>query len=238
MTEGVSDQLPELDSLRAALGVSIDDGWLRHALTHSTWAYENSGDNNERLEFLGDAVLGQSVTSILYRHFPDLPEGELAKRRAAIVSTTALADVAQSLNLGDYLLLGRGEELTDGRNKPSLLADALEAVIGAVFLALGAEDADALVSRLFRPIIEHPDTFAQHSDPKTALQEFLQAQGLPAAIYEVEGEGPDHSRTFTATISIDHPDYAEGPVATGVGSSKKNAEIQAAAQALAILTRS
>lgn len=234
----MSDKLPELDSLRAALGVTIDDETLRHALTHSTWAYENGGENNERLEFLGDAVLGQSVTSMLFRFFPDLPEGELAKRRAAIVSTTALADVAQSLGLGDYLLLGRGEELTDGRAKPSLLADALEAVIGAVFLASGPEHADALVARLFRPIIEHPDTFVHHSDPKTALQEFLQARGLPTAVYSVEGEGPDHNRTFTATVSIDHPDYTSGPLATGVGSSKKNAEIEAAAQALAALTES
>ncbi len=238
MAEGVSDRLPELDSLRAALGVTIDDESLRHALTHSTWAYENGGDNNERLEFLGDAVLGQSVTAMLYGFFPDLPEGELAKRRAAIVSTTALAEVAQSLNLGDYLLLGRGEELTDGRAKPSLLADALEAVIGSVFLTSGAEEADGLVTRLFQPIIENPETFVHHSDPKTALQEFLQAQGLPTAVYSVEGDGPDHNRTFTAAVTIDHPDYASGPIATGVGSSKKNAEIQAAAQALAALKRS
>ena len=231
----MSDQLPELDPLRSALGVSIEDEHLRHALTHSTWAYENGGDNNERLEFLGDAVLGQSVTAMLYQQFPELPEGELAKRRAAIVSTTALAEVAQTLNLGDYLLLGRGEQLTDGRSKPSLLADAVEAVIGAVYLAAGAQAADELVQRLFRPIIDHPDTFVNHSDPKTALQEWLQSAGLPTARYEVSGEGPDHSRTFTAQVFIDHPDYASGPVSEGVGSSKKNAEIQAAASALATL---
>jgi len=231
----VSDQLPELDPLRSALGVSIEDEPLRHALTHSTWAYENGGENNERLEFLGDAVLGQSVTSMLFRQFPDLPEGELAKRRAAIVSTTALAGVAQSLQLGDYLRLGRGEQLTDGRNKPSLLADAIEAIIGAVYLAAGPSAADELVQRLFRPIIEHPDTFVNHSDPKTALQEWLQSAGLPTARYELRGEGPDHSRTFTAQVYIDHPDFASGPIAEGVGSSKKNAEIQAAAAALASL---
>ena len=213
----------------------MEDEPLRHALTHSTWAYENGGENNERLEFLGDAVLGQSVTSMLYQHFPDLPEGELAKRRAAIVSTTALAEVAQGLHLGDYLLLGRGEQLTDGRNKPSLLADAVEAIIGAVYLAAGSRAADELVQRLFRPIIEHPDAFVNHSDPKTALQEWLQAAGLPTARYEVNGEGPDHSRTFTAQVYIDHPDYASGPIAEGVGSSKKNAEIHAAAAALASL---
>ena len=231
----MSDQLPELDPLRSALGVSVEDERLRHALTHSTWAYENGGDNNERLEFLGDAVLGQSVTAMLYQQFPELPEGELAKRRAAIVSTTALAEVAQTLNLGDYLLLGRGEQLTDGRSKPSLLADAVEAVIGAVYLAAGAQAADELVQRLFRPIIDHPDTFVNHSDPKTALQEWLQSAGLPTARYEVSGEGPDHSRTFTAQVFIDHPDYASGPISEGVGSSKKNAEIQAAASALANL---
>ncbi|MEX2441841.1 MAG: ribonuclease III domain-containing protein, partial [Pontimonas sp.] len=119
---------PDWDVLRRALGVSISDEALRHALSHSSYAYENGGEDNERLEFLGDAVLGQSVTALLYRHYPDLPEGELAKRRAAIVSTHALARVATDISLGHFLLLGRGEERTDGRAKPSLLADALEAV--------------------------------------------------------------------------------------------------------------
>ena len=234
MTEGVTPSLPELDSLRTQLGVSLADEPLRHALTHSTWAYENGGHNNERLEFLGDAVLGQSVTLMLYTAFPDLPEGELAKRRAAVVSTQALASVADRIGLGSYLLLGRGEELTDGRAKPSLLADALEAVIGVVFVHDGADVADALVKRLMGPLIEDPTTFATHSDPKTALQELLHAKGYPAAVYEVTGEGPDHDRTFTASVSVD----AEGlphPVATGQGSSKKAAEISAAAAAMKAL---
>lgn len=234
MTEGVTPSLPELDSLRTQLGVSLADERLRHALTHSTWAYENGGENNERLEFLGDSVLGQSVTLMLYTAFPDLPEGELAKRRAAVVSTQALAAVAERIGLGNYLLLGRGEELTDGRAKPSLLADALEAVIGAVFLHEGSDVADALVKRLMGPLVEDPTTFAAHSDPKTALQELLHAQGHPSAVYEVTGEGPDHDRTFTAVVSV----AAEGldnPLASGQGSSKKAAEINAAAAALTFL---
>jgi ribonuclease-3 len=234
VTEGVSPALPELDSLRAQLGIALADEPLRHALTHSTWAYENGGDNNERLEFLGDAVLGQSVTLMLYTAFPDLPEGELAKRRAAVVSTQALASVAETIHLGSYLLLGRGEELTDGRAKPSLLADALEAVIGAVFLSEGAEAADRLVKTLIEPLIQNPRTFDTHSDPKTALQEWLHQHQYPAAQYQLTGEGPDHDRVFTAQVHIDHQDLVN-PVATGVGSSKKAAEVQAAAAALAAL---
>jgi ribonuclease-3 len=234
VTEGVSPSLPELDSLRTQLGVSLADEHLRHALTHSTWAYENGGVNNERLEFLGDSVLGQSVTLMLYTAFPDLPEGELAKRRAAVVSTQALAQVAERIGLGNYLLLGRGEELTDGRAKPSLLADALEAVIGVVFLHEGSDVADALVKRLMGPLVDDPTTFAAHSDPKTALQELLHAKGHPSAVYEVNGEGPDHDRTFTAAVRV----AVEGlpdPIATGRGSSKKAAEISAAAAALTVL---
>jgi ribonuclease-3 len=235
VTEGVTPALPELDSLRTRLGVAIADEQLRHALTHSTWAYENGGHNNERLEFLGDAVLGQSVTRMLFTSFPDLPEGELAKRRASVVSTQALASVAEGIELGNYLLLGRGEELTDGRAKPSLLADALEAVIGAVYLHVGADAADSLVTRLMGPLVDNPETFAEHSDPKTALQEWLHSHGHPAPSYDVSGEGPDHDRIFTAVVSVD----AEGlprPLGTGQGTSKKAAEISAAADALKSLS--
>lgn len=225
-------QLPDLDALRRAVSIDVTDQALLHALTHSTWAYENGGENNERLEFLGDAVLGLSVTTLLYRHYPELPEGELAKRRAVIVSTSALARVAQEIDLGQYLRLGRGEELTDGRQKPSLLADGLEALLGAVYLEAGHEAAGALVERLMGAAIADPETFEQPSDPKTTLQEWLAQHSLPPARYVLRDEGPDHQKTFHAEVYVDHPQHSPGPVGRGIGSSKKQAEIDAAHQAL------
>lgn len=235
MSGGESNSLPKLDSLRAQLGVDIGDEQLLHALTHSTFAYENGVADNERLEFLGDAVVGQSVTSLLFHAFPDLPEGELAKRRAAIVSTQALAAVAEQVGLGEYLRLGRGEELTEGRKKPSLLADAVEAVIGAVYLAKGAEVAHQVVTRLLGPLVNNPQTFDEVVDPKTAIQEWLAAKQLPPARYEVVGDGPDHRRSFSAALYVDHPDFGASPVGRGEGSSKKSAEIAAAHAALRVL---
>ncbi len=226
---------PDWESLRRTLGITVSDESLRHALTHSTWAYENGGPNNERLEFLGDAVLGQAVTALLYRHYPDLPEGELAKRRATVVSTQALAGVAKRLDLGAFLLLGKGEEQTDGRNKASLLADALEAVIGVVFIEHGHAPADDLVERLLGDIIRNPDTFSQAADPKTTLQELAASRALPPPRYRVSDTGPDHDKTFRAEVFIDHPQHSPGPVGRGQGSSKKVSEINAARDALAAL---
>lgn len=226
---------PNWEVLRRALGVEITDDALRHALTHSTWAYENGGPNNERLEFLGDAVLGQAVTALLYRHYPELAEGELAKRRATVVSTQALARVAGQLELGQFLLLGVGEERTDGRTKPSLLADALEAVIGAVFLDSGPVAADELVVRLLGPMIRDPKTFVHAADPKTTLQELAAARALPPPRYSISEDGPDHDKTFMAEVFLDHPQHSPGPVGRGVGSSKKQSEIEAARNALAAL---
>ena len=237
MTDPHRTSEARLDELIARLGVAISHDALRHALTHSTWAYENTGPNNERLEFLGDAVLGQSITAMLYRRFPDLAEGELAKRRAAVVSTQALAAVAQAIDLGSFLLLGRGEEQTDGRKKPSLLADALEAVIGAVFLDCGSEAADELVARLIGPVVDDPATFDATADPKTALQEWLAARSLPPPRYVVTDDGPDHQKTFDASVYVDHPKYSPEPVGRGSGSSKKHAEIDAARASLQFLGR-
>ena len=236
MTDLPRTSEPSLEQLTARLGVEISPDALRHALTHSTWAYENSGPNNERLEFLGDAVLGQSITAMLYRRFPDLAEGELAKRRAAVVSTHALAAVAQSIDLGSYLLLGKGEERTDGRNKPSLLADALEAVIGVVFLECGSDSADHLVTRLLGDIVDDPSTFDEAADPKTSLQELLAARSLPPPRYVVTDDGPDHQKTFDASVYVDHPKYSPHPVGRGQGSSKKHAEIEAARASLTFLS--
>ena len=223
--------LPSLEPLRRALGVDVSEGALRHALTHSSHAYENGGEDNERLEFLGDAVLGQGVTAMLYRSFPQLPEGELAKRRAALVSTPTLAELAAGLGIGELLLLGRGEERTAGRTKPSLLADALEAIIGAVYLECGAVVAEGLVSTLMEPLVQRADPH-HIADPKTALQELLAGKSLPPARYEVIGEGPDHDRVFRAEVFVDHAGYAGAPLGVGQGTSKKAAEISAAHSAL------
>jgi len=160
--------------LLEALGVEVSLEILERALTHSSYAYEQGGLDNERLEFLGDAVLGQAITHALYLRFPDLPEGELAKRRASIVSTSALAEVAQSINLGAHLRLGRGEELTGGREKPSLLADTLEALIAAVFLDQGPLAATACVERLMGGLVDDADAAVKSVIPRRHFK-----NGLP-----------------------------------------------------------
>ncbi|WP_125132151.1 ribonuclease III [Microbacterium sp. 10M-3C3] len=211
-------------SLTDQLGVDIDPELLSLALTHRSYAYENGGiAHNERLEFLGDAVLGQAVTVRLFTRHPDLDEGELAKRRASVVSTVALAEVARTIGLGAHLLLGRGEDLTGGRDKDSILADTMEAVIGATYLSAGPDAATALVLRLVEPLLADPDRYGAAMDPKTSLQELAARRGLPAPAYDVEARGPDHDRRFTATVRV-----GDGLAATGEGSSKKQAEMAAA----------
>jgi ribonuclease-3 len=205
------------------LGVDIDPELLSLALTHRSFAYENGGiPHNERLEFLGDSVLGQAVTVRLYTGHPDLDEGSLAKRRASVVSTVALAEVARGIGLGDHVRLGRGEILTGGRDKDSILADTMEAVIGATYLSAGPDAATALVLRLVEPLLADPDRYGAAMDPKTSLQEISARLALPAPVYSVEATGPDHDRRFTATV-------VAGDVTTqGTGSSKKQAEMAAA----------
>jgi len=215
------------DVLRERLGVDIDAGLLQLALTHRSYAYENGGiAHNERLEFLGDAILGQSVTVMLYRDFPDLDEGALAKRRASLVSSVALAEVARSINLGDHLRLGRGEELTGGRAKGSILADAVEAVIGAAYLSLGQEAANDFVLRLLAPLLADPTRFGASMDPKTSLQELSTRLGHGLPRYDVTESGPDHSKRFHAIVTVGADAVAEGD-----GTSKKQAEMAAALQA-------
>ena len=205
------------------LGVDIDPELLSLALTHRSFAYENGAiPHNERLEFLGDSVLGQAVTVRLYTGHPDLDEGSLAKRRASVVSTVALAEVARGIGLGDYVRLGRGEILTGGRDKDSILADTMEAVIGATYLSAGPEAATSLVLRLVEPLLADPDRYGAAMDPKTSLQEIAARLSLHAPVYAVEATGPDHDRRFTATVTT-------GDVVThGTGSSKKQAEMAAA----------
>ncbi len=210
-------------SLIQQLQVDIDSELLQRALTHRSYAYENGGvAHNERLEFLGDSVLGQAVTVQLFTEHPDLDEGELAKRRASVVSTVALAEVARSIGLGRHLLLGRGEELTGGRDKDSILADTMEAIFGATFLSAGPDAATALVLRLTMPLLEDPERYGAAMDPKTSLQELAARLGTGAPEYSVVSDGPDHARTFTATVVVGEL------AATGTGSSKKSAEVSAA----------
>ena len=212
------------DGLLAALQVPVGPELLGRALMHRSFAYENGGlPTNERLEFLGDSVLGLIVTDTLFRQYPDLPEGQLAKLRAAVVNMRALAGVARGLELGAYVRLGKGEEGTGGRDKSSILADTLEAVIGAVYLDQGLTAADALVHRLFDPVIARSARLGAGLDWKTSLQELTASEILGAPEYHVEESGPDHQKSFRAFVRIGSKTYGEGE-----GRSKKEAEQQAA----------
>jgi ribonuclease III len=214
----------ELADLLAQLQVQVGDELLDRALTHRSFAYENGGlPTNERLEFLGDSVLGLIVTDTLFRKHPDLPEGNLAKLRAAVVNSRALAGVARTLKLGCYIRLGKGEEGTGGRDKSSILADTLEAVIGAVYLDGGMDAADALVHRLFDPVIARSARLGAGLDWKTSLQELTAAEDLGGPEYLVEESGPDHQKSFRAVAKIGGQVYGEGE-----GRTKKEAEQQAA----------
>lgn len=232
---GKAEQVFDPSPLLAALQVEVSAESLAQALTHSSWAYENGGADNERLEFLGDAVLGQAITAELYRRFPDLSEGELAKRRASIVSTAALADIARSISLGDFLRLGRGEELTGGRDKPSLLADALEALFGVVFLEQGSSVATQLVERLLQEFLNDADSRSESSDPKTSLQEWSARTGNGIPRYNISDQGPDHAKVFTADVFLAGFPGGSTPAGHGTGSSKKAAELAAARAAMAAI---
>ena len=216
--------VPGASELEARLGLAVEPGLLLRALVHRSWSYEHdAAPTNERLEFLGDAVLGLVVTDALYRRHPDLPEGQLAKLRASVVSSRALAGVGRGLGLGDHVLLGRGEQSTGGREKTSILADTVEAVIGATYLSAGLDEARALVHRLVDPLLASSAALGAGLDWKTSLQELSAARGLGAPVYAVTGEGPDHARTFTALVLL-----ADVPHGQGEGRSKKEAEQRAA----------
>jgi ribonuclease-3 len=219
--------------LQQVVGGDVDEPLLLRALTHRSYAYEHGGlPNNERLEFLGDSVLGLVVTDTLFSAHPDLAEGQLAKLRAAVVNSRALAEVARTMGLGDYLLLGRGEESTGGRNKPSILADTTEAVIGAVYLSAGLPAATTFVHHLLDPLMATSASLGAALDWKTSLQELTAAGTLGVPEYAVTEEGPDHEKVFTA-----HAVVAEEILGTGVGRSKKEAEQKAAEIAWTELTR-
>jgi ribonuclease III len=220
--------------LADVLGVSVDAELLRAALTHRSYAYENGGPpHNERLEFLGDSVLSIVITDALYRRFPDLAEGRLAKMRASVVNMRALAGVARQIGpggLGSYLLLGRGEEVTGGRDKPSILADALEAVLGAVYLGVGIDEAFRVIHSLFDQILADAAHQGAALDWKTSLQELTAVLGLGVPEYLIDSEGPDHERRFTARAVVANEIFE-----SCVGSSKKEAEQAAASSAWTLL---
>ena len=207
-----------------ALGVELPGELLTLALTHRSYAYEHGGlPTNERLEFLGDSVLGVVVTDTLFRVHPDLSEGRLAKLRAAVVNARALAEVARTIGLGRHIKLGRGEESTGGRNKSSILSDTVEALIGAVYLSGGFEAAGTVVHLLFDPLMETAARLGAGLDWKTSLQELSAEHSLGVPEYVIEDEGPDHEKTFTAQVQVGDQRYGHG-----TGRSKKEAEQQAA----------
>ena len=212
--------------LRVALGdPELDPELLERALTHRSYAYENGGlPTNERLEFLGDAVLGVIVTETLYRTHPDLSEGRLAKLRAAVVNARALAGVGRDIGLGEHIKLGRGEQATGGAAKASILSDTVEAVLGAVHLSGGFEVSGPVVHLLFDPLIEAASAMGAGLDWKTSLQELSAEHGLGVPEYVIADDGPDHMKTFTAQVRVGEELYGNG-----VGRSKKEAE-QASAE--------
>ena len=220
------------ERLERALGLRFrDPGLLRLALTHRSHAFEAGGvPTNERLEFLGDAVLGVVVTDWIYHRFEEASEGRLAKVRAAAVNTHSLADIARDLDLGQEVLLGKGEEQSGGRDKDSILADTLEAVIGAVYLDQGHDAVAELVRRLFSDMLEDISRRRESLDYKTSLQEVTAGELGMLPSYLLTEKGPDHEKTFTAVVTI-----AGEALGTGTGRSKKEAEQAAAQVAYAVL---
>ncbi len=224
--------MSRLEELLSELGVPLDPQLAELAQTHRSWAYENGGaPTNERLEFLGDSVLGVIVTEYLYTTFPDRPEGHLAKLRSAVVNAQCLARVAVGLELGEGLRLGRGELTTGGRAKVSILADTMEAFIGAIHLSGGIEMSSRFVHHLFDPLVDEAARLGAGLDWKTSLQELCAQRGLGVPVYEHSESGPDHDKRFEAYAIAGDLRFGPGP-----GLNKKQAEQEAAALAYAALT--
>jgi ribonuclease-3 len=215
-------------ALAGRLGWTVADRDLfAQALAHRSWCAEHPGkEPNERLEFLGDAVLGLIVTDYLYRSYPDLPEGELAKARAAVVNSVSLASAARELQLGAALLLGKGEDSSGGRLKPSILADAMEAVIGAIYLDAGYSVSEEIVLRLFAERLTGAAKGPGEEDYKTRLQELCAQTYDELPVYRVTDSGPDHAKVFEAQVLV-----GGRPWGRGQGRSKKQAEQVAARDA-------
>ena len=225
------------ETLSAIIGHSFKNKELLvQALRHPSYVYEN-GDSgifdNQRLEFLGDAVINLAISHLLMKFFPDIKEGDLSKYRASLVSETGLHAIAQDLSLGDYLLLGKGEERTRGRQKSSILSDALEALMGAIYLDSGFSDALMVIAGLFSTLLTKIVSDRQTNDFKTELQEYSQETFQSIPEYRLENEtGPDHDKTFYVAVSI-----KEAVMGRGRGKSKKEAEQNTAQEALACLKR-
>jgi ribonuclease-3 len=213
------------------LGISIEAELLELALTHSSYAYENGKmPNNERLEFLGDSVLGFVVTGHVFLENPDLDEGSLSRLRSAIVSAKTLAKAANEIGLGEFIRLGKGEISTGGQTKTNILADTFEAIIGAAYLSGGLEPAKAIIDSLVIPLLSSEDELLETSEPRTVLSELLKSLGKSDASFEVSHEGPDHDRTFFAEVIVDG-----AAISKGSGRTRKAAEAQAAVEALKTL---
>ncbi len=219
--------------LTARIGIELPETLLKQSLTHRSFAYENSlEETNERLEFLGDSVLGIVITEELYQKYPQAAEGELAKLRAAIVNARALADVAREIGLGEFLMLGKGEEFTGGRDKSSILADSLEAVLGAIYLSHGLDKTSKVILKLFSSIIENSVDLGAALDWKTSLSEVMFSKKLGSADYLISEAGPDHDKQFTAKVIVNGQEFG-----TGTGKSKKTAEQNAAKEAFEKLSK-
>lgn len=224
--------MTDYEGLEEELGVSFNDkGLLTQALVHSSFLNENPGvfaESNERLEFLGDAIIGSAVAAELYSTYDSWPEGMLTAGRSSLVQGDTLARVAGRLGLGEHLQMGRGEEAAGGRNRPNNLAATFEAVVGAYFLDLGYDAAADLVLRLLEPELSELTEPGASPNPKSSLQEAIQARGQTAPSYRiVKVEGQDHARRFTAEVVVDGV-----PIGTGMGSRKALAERAAAGDAL------
>lgn len=222
-----------LAALEQRLGHDFrDPTLLRRAMCHRSWVAEHDEeDSNERLEFLGDAVLGWIVADLVFKRFGDLAEGALTDLRKSVVNAGALAEVAAELHVGQHLLLGKGEDAAGGREKVSILSDAMEAILGALYLDGGPDAVFAIVERLFLPRLEDAVGSLDRLDFKSALQEILSRHGRPSPDYQVRSTGPDHDKVFYATVLV-----AKEHLGRGEGRSKKAAEQAAAAEAFARLT--
>ena len=217
--------------LLASLDVELDESFLRLALTHRSFANEHGHlPNNERLEFLGDAVLGLSIAARLYEKYPTRPESDISKMRASIVSRFGLADIAREMGLGALILLGKGEANSNGRDKDSILADTTEALFGAIYLQHGFETARRVILALFAEKVDAAVSTRNHMDWKTSLQELCAERKLPTPEYSATSTGPEHNQVFTAQVHVDGQLLGEG-----VGPNKKQAEQQAAEKATLII---
>ncbi|QOQ38603.1 ribonuclease III [Trueperella pecoris] len=207
----------------AAWGAVIAEEYLQPALTHRSWAYENEGEHAERLEFLGDSILGFVVASYIFNEYPNLDEGDMSKIKAAAVSERSLAQIARGLHLGDYIKLGRGEEMSGGRDKDSILADTVEALIGATYLTYGVEKTTEVVLRHLIAQVDAARDMGPALDWRTAFEEKSRARGIAGNLtYEIEGTGPDHARVYTAHVFVDGT-----KMGSGSATSQKQAKLEA-----------